>query len=92
MSLRIAEGTQRINVCDFTVVSSRVSWGTIVSEIFGIPRLDIIQGPQIFRVSTRACNRQGCFRPMIDVKDVVMLSGLVQPSNSTFYSERISHT
>ena len=28
---------------------------------------------------------------MIDVKDVVMLSGLVQPSNSTFYSERISH-
>ena len=37
-------------------------------------------------------NWRGCFQPMIDVKDFVMLSGFVQPSNSTFSSDGIIHT
>ena len=35
-------------------------------------------------------NWRGCFQPMINVKAVVMLSGFVQWSNSTFSSDRIT--
>ena len=59
--------------------------GTIISETFG-PLTGYYGGSRIFRNSARACNWRGCFQPMIDVKDVVMLSGFVQPSNSNINS------
>ena len=67
-------------------------WGTNISEGDRLfqkysvsPDRILYGGPRKFCDSTRACNRTGCFQLMIDVKDVVILSGLVQPSNSTFY-------
>ena len=77
----LAEETQRIDIDRdvrvFTVVTLRVSWGTNISEIFLRDRETIVA------VSVR--NWRGCFQPMIDVKDalIVMLSGFVRPCNST---------
>ena len=84
MSLLLAEETQRIDfdVRVFTVVTPRVSWGIRIFQIFGPPdRIFLRNRETIVEVPVR--NWRGCFQPMIDVKDFVMLSVFVQPSNST---------
>ena len=94
MSLLLAEETQRIDfdVRVFTVRSypARFLGNEHFRNLFLRDRENIVAVIYALR------NWRGCFQPMIDVndnlKDSVMLSGFVQPSNSTFSSERIIHT